>query len=207
MLLPTDVRYDQKNFTSLFLKRTSIPTRRKVGALPTRTGSNEGLQEGGYADMGGNDHDMDMDAPEVELNLANLDYMGGHEIEMLPEPKRVQEIMSNYAKVDKRVDVKMLKRNIWDQLMQVPETTEYPDLHKASSDLLASMEENGPAKDVEGPKSFQTVLETLPGIVPESALLEVSVPYCFVCLLHLANEKNLSLTAPSDMNTLIINQM
>jgi len=42
-------------------------------------------------------------------------------------------------------------------------------------------------------KEFGRVVEALPSRVDAVAMKEVSVPYCFVCLLHLANEKHLEL--------------
>jgi condensin complex subunit 2 len=41
-------------------------------------------------------------------------------------------------------------------------------------------------------------MDALPSSVPSEALGNVSVPFCFICLLHLANEHNLSLDADSD---------
>jgi condensin complex subunit 2 len=55
-------------------------------------------------------------------------------------------------------------------------------------------------------KSFHEVMEQLPNIVDDSTLREVSVPYCFVCLLHLANENHLQLDGTADLNDLIVKQ-
>jgi len=43
------------------------------------------------------------------------------------------------------------------------------------------------------PVSFSTVLDKLPSNISQEALPNISVPYCFICLLHLANEKGLNI--------------
>lgn len=53
-----------------------------------------------------------------------------------------------------------------------------------------------PAADIPG--SFQTVISGLDKTLPSKALSAVSVPFCFICLLHLANEKELELSAPNN---------
>lgn len=55
--------------------------------------------------------------------------------------------------------------------------------------------ESGPRAEL---KSFQQTMDELPNAVPSEALSNVSVPFCFICLLHLANEHNLSLEATTD---------
>lgn len=42
-------------------------------------------------------------------------------------------------------------------------------------------------------KSFQKMIGAMPEHVPADALPNISVPYYFICLLHLANEKNLEI--------------
>ena len=53
---------------------------------------------------------------------------------------------------------------------------------------------------------FSSVIHTLPELYPESRLKELSVPFCFICLLHLANEKNLSITGTADLSDLRVRQ-
>lgn len=38
------------------------------------------------------------------------------------------------------------------------------------------------------------MIQAMPQHVPDDALPNISVPYYFICLLHLANEKNLEIT-------------
>jgi condensin complex subunit 2 len=140
-------------------------------------------------DMGGSQADLGMGLSASQLMGTQIAPIGGAGgIELVPQPKRVADIKINYARQDKKIDVKQLKRAIWKDLCLPPKVTK------------------GPAPDgMEQPKSFQDALNLLPQDIPKVTLEQVSVPYCFVCLLHLANEKHLSLNAET-LDSLIIRQ-
>jgi len=99
--------------------------------------------------------------------------------ELLAQPKFIKKIEINYAKTAKKVDVKKLKENIWKKLA-TEETT------KAGKEV----------EKVQGKKDFSQVISTLSDVYPDKKMKDISVPFCFICLLHLANEKNLSLENP-----------
>ena len=40
---------------------------------------------------------------------------------------------------------------------------------------------------------FTTVMNGLQKVYPKQAMTDISTSYCFICLLHLANEKGLTL--------------
>ena len=40
---------------------------------------------------------------------------------------------------------------------------------------------------------FTSIMNNLQQVYPSSAMADISTSYCFICLLHLANEKGLSL--------------
>jgi condensin complex subunit 2 len=42
-------------------------------------------------------------------------------------------------------------------------------------------------------RSFQDIINAMPRYMPAQTLNDISVSYYFICLLHLANEKNLEL--------------
>ena len=101
---------------------------------------------------------------------------------LVAAPKFTYTPQLNYARVAKRVDVAKLKSTLWN---------EFVDKSKKS--------ENNQKNRV---NSFSNLINNLSNSYPSEALSDVSVPYCFICLLHLANEKNLEITA--DGNDLII---
>lgn len=43
------------------------------------------------------------------------------------------------------------------------------------------------------PLKFTSVMNKLQQVYPKQAMADISTSYCFICLLHLANEKGLTL--------------
>ncbi|KAI8923891.1 condensin complex subunit 2/barren [Entophlyctis helioformis] len=79
-----------------------------------------------------------------------------------------------FAKRAKRVDVKRLKDNIWQQM--------------AMSDATSRSGHRPPAV------AFSDVVQGLSAVYPEPAYKDISVAFCFICVLHLANEQGLEVT-------------
>ena len=50
------------------------------------------------------------------------------------------------------------------------------------------------------------MINTMPEHIPQKALENISVPYYFICLLHLANEKNLEIESCQDGDLRIFNK-
>ena len=48
-----------------------------------------------------------------------------------------------------------------------------------------------PPKAEEPPLKFTSVMNNLQQVYPQQAMADISTSYCFICLLHLANEKGL----------------
>ncbi len=96
---------------------------------------------------------------------------------LVAEPQRVEQIQLSYAKVARAVDVKTLKASIWRALA--------PSDRRNSAAAAA-----GPPPP---PESFQALLDDLPARIPKFEQSNVTIPFCFISLLHLANEKGLEL--------------
>jgi condensin complex subunit 2 len=43
------------------------------------------------------------------------------------------------------------------------------------------------------PLKFTSVMNSLQGVYPKQAMDDISTSFCFICLLHLANEKGLTI--------------
>lgn len=99
-----------------------------------------------------------------------------------PRPENVR-----YAKKAKRVDVKRLKDDIW-------------------TDLRGLVDDDGSESDAaesttpkEQAKTFDSVIHSLRTTYPREKMAEISTSFCFICLLHLANEEGLRIeTARTD---------
>ncbi len=178
--LPEDVHYDVQMLTQLFTKpkwRITAKRRRLEQLNNMKEAHGQQTDDANEDVLLGQDNDDDgpildpvgIDQRDiVELN-APVEY-GDLNQNLIQEPKKVEEIKISYAKTAKFVDVKKLKETLWLEL-----------------------EEERKQLKTKDPIPFETVLEDLPSKVSSEALENISVPFCFICLLHLANEKELSL--------------
>jgi condensin complex subunit 2 len=111
----------------------------------------------------------------------------------------------HFAKKAKRVDVKRLKDDIWSGLKTlVPDTegqTESEDetvraTTRGSDDQKLrdhglQLQPTTPTKDVAPVKTFDAIIQNLRTTYPQEKMSEISTSFCFICLLHLANEEGL----------------
>ncbi|WAR62763.1 hypothetical protein PtB15_15B351 [Puccinia triticina] len=113
----------------------------------------------------------------------------------------------NYAKKAKRVDVKKLKENIWKELEELTTEMELEANanvhHGETEDSLEQEAENSEgdgATKKKKTKTFTKVINGLRSMYPREKMEEISTSFCFICLLHLANEKGLSIQSISHSN-------
>ncbi|KAF8492503.1 condensin complex subunit 2/barren [Gautieria morchelliformis] len=99
--------------------------------------------------------------------------------------RRIRPEFVNYTKRAKRVDVRKLKENIWKGLNIVVR-----DPLKDDED--ESMESEAPTDPSEA-RTFDTVITGLQQSYPQEKMEEISTSFCFICLLHLANEQGLKI--------------
>eukprot|EP01126_Amoeba_proteus_P037040 TRINITY_DN3795_c0_g1_i3.p2 TRINITY_DN3795_c0_g1~~TRINITY_DN3795_c0_g1_i3.p2 ORF type:complete len:162 (-),score=37.20 TRINITY_DN3795_c0_g1_i3:198-683(-) len=116
-----------------------------------------------------NFHHLDSDSEDIPVN-PHLDIPISGPLAMIDNPPPREKTTVKYATKANFVDVKALKHKMWKHICQA---------------------------DSQAPKSFQGILTEMPNHIPEHALSSISVPYYFICLLHLANENNLEIL-PSD---------
>lgn len=192
--LPEDLHFTVRSLTSLFLKpRTFVrpkDTKAKAASIePTESGD----AQNNWYDFD-NDCDNDNFCPGNANDFTNEemiepDNANASSIDLIPEPTRVEKIDIGYAKVAKKVDVRQLKTGMWSRLCGEPEGQRLSDAHTETDP-----EEN--VLDIrEGrTQTLREVVQELPSFVPESSLPDVSLPYVFICLLHLANEKTLEIS-------------
>ncbi|KAF8141674.1 condensin complex subunit 2/barren [Boletus edulis] len=101
--------------------------------------------------------------------------------------RRVRPASVNYAKRAKRVDVRKLKENIWNGLdIKISEHGEEE----------MDIDDQSVADPSEG-RQFSQVISGLQRSYPKDKMEDISTSFCFICLLHLANEQGLKLEMPS----------
>ena len=130
---------------------------------------------------------VNTDTQSMQAKVKSISSVPFEGVELVAEPQRVQNIHINYATKAKRVDVKSLKKSLW---LQMKHKSDHKRRKSKSSEEI----------------SFHEILQDLPDKLPESERASVSVPLAFICLLHLANEKNLVLTQ-SNLNELNISNL
>jgi condensin complex subunit 2 len=60
------------------------------------------------------------------------------------------------------------------------------------------------AKGPDDALKFTDVMQNLQTVYPAQAMADISTSYCFICLLHLANEKGLIIDSHQDFSELTI---
>ena len=124
--------------------------------------------------------------------------------QLVTQSRRLRPEYVQYARVAKKVDVRRLKEELWrgmevKGLHSVRLTTHLPP----NLPLTATQENyNNPAKssqkDIpekepsdEAPLLFTELMRDLRNVYPKPQMNDISTSFCFICLLHLANEKGL----------------
>lgn len=104
-----------------------------------------------------------------------------------------------------QVDVRALKDLLWDSLVSVntEQQQQQADSNSRSPASSASQAADSSAAVI----PFQDVIVAVPSDSAAGPLEDVSVHMCFICLLHLANEKGLVVRAQEDLKTLTISNV
>uniref|UniRef100_A0A8C3XF11 Condensin complex subunit 2 n=1 Tax=Cyanoderma ruficeps TaxID=181631 RepID=A0A8C3XF11_9PASS len=108
---------------------------------------------------------------------------------------QIHKIPIQYARTAKRMDMRRLKRNMWELLTGQGAAGEQG-------------EDGGEGTDTEvaGEKVLSDLTKDLLHRLPPAMATNLSVPLAFVCLLHLANEKNLRLESTEDLSDILVTQ-
>lgn len=202
--LPIDFHYSTEDLRKLFILpgvRVAVGER-AAGAGGEALAANDDIGGGG----GWYDYDNDMDAenfvgedfgsggaddddgpgPAID-NVDGAADVFGQGDDLVPLPDRVDKLGIGYATVAKKVDVRKLKTGLWSHLCGGVEG----DMDVEEIDESPSQE---PDKDIRTEGITQTlsgVVQEMPTYLLETERVDVTFPYVFICLLHLANEKSL----------------
>ncbi|KAJ2828277.1 hypothetical protein GGI24_002431, partial [Coemansia furcata] len=216
--LPEDVHFSSKNLFNLILKPRLKFNPRRVrhaatqssdvgGALASTSGSdaygafvvdgdNGGPGFGGMDDNGIqlDDNDRigfdDVDDYDDDVLPTSSSNEGDGKTD-IPQLKLIKPLYVNYARRAKRVNVKKLKDNIWREMAASVEGEEGDMVTRAA---------------LESGQKFSSVVSSLKKVYPREKLEELSISYCFICLLHLANERNLRIVGDASLRDLVITQ-
>ncbi|NXO76448.1 CND2 protein, partial [Sitta europaea] len=112
----------------------------------------------------------------------------GGGLELIAEPQKVHKIPIQYARTAKRMDMKRLKRNMWELLTETE----------------GEESEEGLEPKMVGEKMLSDLTKDLQRRLPPAMATNLSVPLAFISLLHLASEKNLQLESTEDLSDVVI---
>ncbi|KAJ1798344.1 hypothetical protein LPJ59_002558, partial [Coemansia sp. RSA 2399] len=150
----------------------------------------------------GDDYDDVDDDDDVLRVSAEADGAEGESKPGMPQLKLVKPLYVNYARRAKRVNVKKLKDNIWREMANstrrksaAPSEMETVDAMSGKDDVLLG-----------GKQTFSEVLGSLRNVYSREKLDDLSISFCFICLLHLANERNLRIEGDELLRDLVISQ-
>ncbi|XP_009989848.1 PREDICTED: condensin complex subunit 2 isoform X2 [Tauraco erythrolophus] len=222
--LPADFNYDPNNILQLFLKpavklcRMPEPNRSldhadEIGEYdynnpsdtsnfcPALQAADSDDDDNGPVQFTGQTGDFNLTAHhDAELNRtvgdANVTTYG--ELNLIAEPQRVNKIAIQYAKTAKKMDMRRLKKNMWDLLTDGQEKETVAEAEDAEKGKNTSV--------VAGEKVFSGITKELLYRLPSVMASNLSVPLAFACLLHLANEKNLKLEGTEDLSDVVVKQ-
>lgn len=133
---------------------------------------------GGDDDFGGIDFNDALDGGTM-LNggdAAKEEGIAGS-TQLITGGRKVRPEYVNFSRIAKRVDVKLLKDNLWNNLK--PKTPPKDDTTSA----------------VESTKKFGDVVTSIGKLYGAEEKKDLSTSFCFICLLHLANEHGLDIAS------------
>eukprot|EP01028_Stygiella_incarcerata_P013830 TRINITY_DN850_c1_g1_i1.p1 TRINITY_DN850_c1_g1~~TRINITY_DN850_c1_g1_i1.p1 ORF type:complete len:879 (+),score=315.59 TRINITY_DN850_c1_g1_i1:112-2637(+) len=159
---------------------------------------------GGGGGVGTDDDGMPIHgehAPARVMTYATTSAFGGDAL--LEAPRTVNVIEVKHETKARTVDVLSLKETIWDEVI-LSGGMEPPDASESTTEMEGISSLRAPER-ISEETSFKAVVEKIPGPDPnDRARQAVSVPLCFICLLHLANEKHLHLEGSEDLKNVRI---
>jgi len=121
--------------------------------------------------------------------------------------RKVEKVNIGYATIARRVNVRRLKHDIWHWIdgTEESDSTENENPNPSSSASHESQKISSGKKSDEK-MSFHSMVDELGESTREGAQKEATLPFYFICLLHLANEKGLTIKSVDNMDDLVISR-
>lgn len=190
-LLPVNTHFHISDLQQFFLRPNQTLRGNLNSAAATATVQDDGDYYGGgdyYGDddNGGGDADDDYDDEN--------DFFDREQLNLVAPAHHVERIRVAYATRAKKVDVKQLKVDLWDTIdtlnPDVEEVIEISDNEGAEEEAKVSLT-----------GSIRITQEQNPHASEEEV---ITVPFYFICMLHLANEKGLELHSSQELDDISI---
>ncbi|KAL8731743.1 MAG: hypothetical protein Q9166_003190 [cf. Caloplaca sp. 2 TL-2023] len=136
---------------------------------------------------------------------------GAFGTQLVTQSRRLRPEYVQYARVAKKVDVRRLKEEMWRGIgfdkVQSPQrellAANNNLVHQDPTPHISTSPQLLPPTGQDTLK-FTSVMKDLQQVYPKQAMADISTSYCFICLLHLANEKGLRLGNEAGLTELSI---
>jgi condensin complex subunit 2 len=188
-LLPLNAGIGIEQLTKLFLRPNSMF---QSNTAPAKSGRTVGFDMAGADafDDGSFGGGGDDDGPGFAF-ADNDDDRDDFVIHELEDVRKVDKVKVGYATIAKKVDVKRLKHDLWIEL-----ETKFGDKTKSSDggddDDVNSVDDEEAQDASKMSVTFQQAVQNLESAKSQA---DITLPFYFICILHLANEKGLCLAS------------
>ncbi|KAG7638244.1 Condensin complex subunit 2 [Arabidopsis thaliana] len=186
--LPEDCHYQPENLIKLFLLPNvmCLGRRRRKNSGETSRQQHDDYEHG---ESWGNDNVYDDDDGPFDDN-GNDQSDAEDTNTLISQPRQVNKIDVQYDKASKQVDVQVLKETLWECLQESHQPPIQDEEHQ---------------QEPPESRSFKVLLASFPDDCQAAERTQDISPHlCFICLLHLANEHNLSLIGSQNLDDLTI---
>ncbi|OCK95460.1 barren [Cenococcum geophilum 1.58] len=119
---------------------------------------------------------------------------GAFGAQLVTQSRRLRPEYVQYARVAKKVDVRRLKEELWRGIG-------FENLQEQTPLKISAVPV---PKAPDGSLKFTDVMNNLQSVYPKQTMADISTSYCFICLLHLANEKGLVINNEENFQDLTI---
>lgn len=165
----------------------------------------DGMPLPNFDDYPDDDYDDVPNGPTSDIPSTSGDLKD----QLLLASRRARPEYVNYAKAAKKINIRLLKDNIWN-VLKIEEEKEQSAQDKEEEqnnsipqeqELEQKQEKHSSHEDT---RRFTDIVNDLKTVYPPQQMSEISTSFCFICVLHLANEKGLSLEGTPNFNDLYI---
>lgn len=136
------------------------------------------------------------------------ELFNGYGSQLVTSQSHIKPTYINFSKVAKRVDVKLLKNNLWEILKSDSifnsEGLINDKIEKFENYMESQRSSRIEEDSADGTTKFSTILNNLTTKYSKEEKNDLSTSFCFICLLHLANENGFTLENNNDTSDLII---
>lgn len=200
-----DEEFWAKEGMAMDIQASSTPDPKVAGNYDANFFQDDGLDMGAGLQDDDDDEDEFADAREafspgpaapveVGSQFPPGTFGGGLEFgsQLVTSSRRVRPEYVQYARVAKKVDVRRLKENLW------------TGLAFEGAPAAPGREQGGMEVEKTETRRFTQIMNELQNVYPQKTMADISTSYCFICLLHLANEKGLVIEGSEGLTELSV---